>query len=80
MRGILTVAVIALGSALPVSADSGVGVWARYIGGAGVVALAGANPLDSLTLSGPAAWGIMLGGFGVAGMVQRGRRIAAERY
>jgi len=78
MRGVLAIALVATGTVLPVSADIGSRGSERYVPETLVIERAGANLLDSLALPEPAAWVITLGGFAVAGMVQRGRRIATE--
>jgi len=78
MRGFLAVAVIALGSALPVSAETGASGSLDLATIAATIHSTTASLLDSRAVPQPAVWAVMFAGFGVAGMVQRGRRIEAE--
>jgi len=75
MRGILAVALIALGTALPVSADTG----ARYFGASeqyvSEIGAADTAALASRVNGVPEAaiWTLMIGSFGLAGALRRPR-------
>jgi len=81
MRGFLAVALIALGTTLPASADTGAfGTRGsgRHISGPGAVEPTGLHLSNSRTVPLAAVWVVVLAGFGMAGMARRGRHLAAE--